>query len=230
MTLDKTFTKLQGNLFKPYLFYFPASIIPESKKKTLDNPAAKAFFDCIMYVDKSGEPYRVITTESIYPLLTKAVILDKNMFLLLEQKRKLSSTELNFLLEKYYDSLNFYVLASNWMYTNLGSLKTKLSQDVAIYFETQNLAFQNHEKEFIKFFPLYNPAVPKTPPIDWSRFNKTNFPPLEQLVNKEIETELSSIMEINKNPGVKKTKKPPLITDEQSRRYLLESVFNIKYD
>jgi hypothetical protein len=228
MTLDKIFSKLQGNLFKPYLFYFPSSIIPESKKKIVDNPAANAFFDCILYVDKKGEPFTVISTESIYPLLTKTVILEKNMFLLLEQKRKLSTTELNFLLEKYCESLNFYVLASIWMHTNLGSLKTKISQDVAVYFETQNQAFQNHENEFKKYFPKFNSDAPKTPPIDWSKFNKSDFPPLEQLANKEID--LSSILKTDKKPGVKKAKKPPLITDEQSRLYLLESVFKVKFN
>jgi len=229
MTLDKIFKKLQVNLFAPYLFYIPSSIIPEDKRDIIMTATLKAILDQIKYVDKKGKKYNVLTTESLYPILGKKAILDKSMFLLLEQKRKLPTMEFNFLIEKYYDSLSFFVSVSEWMHKNLHCLKTELSQEVAFYFETQNQAFQNHEKEFIKYFPLYNSTTPKTEPMDWSSFDKNEFPPLEQLGFKEIGKELTSILKTEKKPGVKKRNKLPIITDEQSKQYLLETVFNIKF-
>ena len=227
MSLEKIYGKLLGNLLNPYIYYFPSSIIPEEKKGIIEKPVLKTFFDQIKYLDPNGNNYNVITIQSIYPLLSKAVILDKNMFLLLKQKRKLSIIELNFLLEKYYDTLNFFAVASKWMYTNLHSLKTELSQEVAIYFETQNLAFQNHEKAFKKYFPLYKTAIPKT--IDWSHLEENEFLPMEQLATKEIEKELTSILKPKEKLGVKKNKEPAIIADKLAQRYLLETVFNVKF-
>jgi hypothetical protein len=170
--------------------------------------------------------YDVITTESLHPILGKATFLDKNMFLLLEQKRKLSTTELGFLLEKYDESLYFLVWASSWMQENLHSLKSPLSQEIGIYFEMQSEAFENHNSTFRKHFPLFKAPAPKK--IAWSSFDEIDIPPLRSLQSQKENNELVSILKTDGKTKAKKVKKPPLITDEQAQKYLLETVFKVK--
>jgi hypothetical protein len=228
MTLDKIYLKLQVQLSVPFVFYIPSSIVPEDKKQVLETPVCKAVMDQIMLIEKNATDFRVLSAESVSPILTKAAVLDKNMFLLLKQKKKLSSSEFSFLLDKYSELLYFFRVISEWMSKNIRSLDTPLSKETAIYFESQHLALENHEQAFRKYFPLYKISVSKA--IDWSRVTKNDFPPLAQLTTKEVEKGLKSILASDKKPAVKKEKKAPLLTDEQSQRYLLETVFNVKLE
>jgi hypothetical protein len=171
----------------------------------------------LYYIDADGKEHRAITNESLISLGEKQIVLEKNLINLLRQQKKLSSTEFKFLMDKYSDTLRYYAQFTSWMQETLDDQKTDLPPYTSMYFEAQKIAFQNHQKEIVKYFPSKVITIPKT--LDWSSYYESDLPPIKQLSNIAI---------IEKQ--VVKKKKPILITDEEAQRYLLETVFKVKVD
>lgn len=148
MTIDETFNNLKDNLYKPLIFYVPRSIIPEDKKELFSASKFNLVFNKIAVIDKKGNILELKSNIKLLQLLEKPILLDENIFLLLGEKEQLKPNPFNFLLEKYIEQLNFYVLISDWMDKNIAVDIPDLDSDIKSYFELQKKIFQNN-KEFI---------------------------------------------------------------------------------
>ena len=65
MTLDKTFQKLKENLYKPFIFYIPKSIVPKGNQHLIvENENTQKFFDNIILIklDENGAQLKLSTT------------------------------------------------------------------------------------------------------------------------------------------------------------------------
>ena len=148
------------------------------------------------------------------------------IFLLLEKKEKLKPNPFNFLLEKYIEQLNFYVLISDWMDKNIAVDIPDLDSDIKSYFELQKKIFQKHLEVFQNNF-LSN-AISLSKPVDVFKYIKKDFPPFKHFINIQNESDLRPNLNTNKKKGSNRKQKLILITDDESKYFLLSTVFKLK--
>ncbi len=225
MTIDETFNNLKDNLYKPLIFYVPRSIIPEDKKELFSASKFDSVFHRIAIIDKKGNILELKSNIKLLQLLEKPTLLDKNIFLLLEKKEILKPNPFNFLLEKYIEQLNFYVLISDWMDKNIAVDIPDLDSGIKSYFELQKKIFQKHLEVFQNNF-LSN-AISLSKPVDVFKYIKKDFPPFKHFINIQNESNLRPNLNTNKKKGSNRKQKPILITDDESRNFLLNTVFKL---
>jgi len=225
MTIDETFNNLKDNLYKPLIFYVPRSIIPEDKKELFSASKFDSVFHRIAIIDKKGNILELKSNIKLLQLLEKPTLLDKNIFLLLEKKEILKPNPFNFLLEKYIEQLNFYVLISDWMDKNIAVDIPDLDSGIKSYFELQKKIFQKHLEVFQNNF-LSN-AISLSKPVDVFKYIKKDFPPFKHFINIQNESDLRPNLNTNKKKGSNRKQKPILITDDESRNFLLNTVFKL---
>jgi hypothetical protein len=224
MALNDVFINLRKNLYAPLLFFIPTSLVPENKKELLQSPEFEKIFNMAAMIPKSGKTYKLESVDGLMDILEKPSTLNENVFLLSDQKASLNTFQFNILFEKYQEQLKFYATIANWM-ANHVSDHCKIDDNIKGYFELQNDFFQYHLKEINSKFKV-NVIVDSG---------------LEEAL-QHVEKELPDFKELFQNnkgnlvgqnsgkvtkPRIKKKAKPPLITDEEARSFLLASVFNV---
>jgi len=224
MTIDEIFNNLKDNLYKPLIFYIPRSIIPEHKKESFSASKFDSVFHRIAVIDKKGDILELKSNMKLFQLLEKPSYLDKNIFLLLEKKEILKPNQFNFLLEKYVEQLNFYVLISGWMDKNINVDILNLDSGVKSYFELQKNIFQKHLETFQNNF--LSKAISLSKPVEVFKHIENDFPPFKQFINIPNESDLSPNLNTNKKKG--REQKQILITDDESKKFLLNTVFKLK--
>lgn len=226
MTIDETFNNLKDNLYKPLIFYVPRSIIPEDKKELFSASKFDSVFHRIAIINKKGDIQELKSNIKLIQLLEKPSCLDNNIFLLLEKKEILKPNPFNFLLEKYIEQLNFYVLISDWMDKNIAVDIPDLDSGIKSYFELQKKIFQKHLEVFQNNFLSNTTSLSK--PVDVFKYIKKDFPPFKHFINIQNESDLRPNLNTNKKKGSNRKQKPILITDDESKNFLLSTVFKLK--
>ncbi len=226
MTIDETFNNLKDNLYKPLIFYVPRSIIPEDKKELFSASKFDSVFHRIAIINKKGDIQELKSNIKLIQLIEKPSCLDNNIFLLLEKKEELKPNPFNFLLEKYIEQLNFYVLISDWMDKNIAVDIQDLDSGIKSYFELQKKIFQKHLEVFQNNF-LSN-AISLSKPVDVFKYIKKDFPPFKQFIKIQNESDLRPNLNTNKKKGSNRKQKLILITDDESKNFLLNTVFKLK--
>ena len=226
MNLDKIHSQLIDNLYKPLIFYIPESIIPETKKGMEFHAKQEHIFNKIIVIDNDGNNYELELKSNSFGLLGKNNLLDKNLFQLLEQKGQLNPFQFDVLLQKYMEQINFYVLISGWMSDNLESQIDNLDGSIISYFTLQKMAFQNHKEALQHSFLLDIVPLPK--PEQVIKQVESILPSLyitKDVAIREPKTEMPAQLKSKRT----KPKKQVLITNEEADRFLLETVFNVKF-
>ncbi len=225
MTIDNTFNNLKNNLYKPLIFYVPRSIIPDNKKELYGSSKFDSIFNRIVVIDKKGNILELKSNIKLLQLLEKPTLLDENIFLLLDEKEHLKPYQFNYLLEKYIEQINFYVLISDWMDKNIIINIIDLDSDIKSYFELQKKVFQKHLGVFKNNF-LSN-TISYSKPVDVLKNIEKDFPPFNQFIKKQ---NASNIKFNEKDTTIKervKKQKTILITEEEVENFILDIVFNL---
>ncbi len=221
MELEKKHRALQEKLYKPFIFFIPESIIPEEKKGSTEAKRLEPILNAIIFVDKNGLDRGLDQNPNLLELFGKNSYLDENMFLLLDEKERLTSAQFNFLIKKYIEQFNVFDYVSNWLNENLTLYIDKVEDKIKAYFVFQKMAFQNHKELLQQNFTLN--VIPQPKPKEVVDQIENTFKAFDQFKiireNKE-----PTPKPVHKNPK----KKPILITQEQAEDFLLRTVFNIK--
>ena len=220
MGLEKKHKALLENLYKLFIFYVPESIVPEEKKESIEAKNLEPFLNAIIFVDGKGLDRGLDQNPNLLELFGKNSRLDENMFLLLDEKERLTSAQFNFLIKKYSEQMNVFVYVSNWLNENLELYIAMVDDKIRAYFALQKMAFQNHKALLHQNFILN--AIPQPKPQKVIDQIETTLKALDQFKTIKEKKQPTS-----KLPTKKLKKESILITKEQAEDFLLRTVFNV---
>jgi hypothetical protein len=250
-SLDQFFGKLIKVLFNDLAFYIPSAIIPSQVLDKLKSNIPEHFLNelSILVFDQGVAEFEI--EEFNERLLLKRTLLEKNITLLIRKRKEFDEFEFNYILEKYFDQVEFYFFITDWLSTNL-NLYNKEQIDIVIIgaFQIQNEFYKSHFSELINLFYAskefklrehfnISELLNKYFPDLISRYGLSNEALTIQSNSKIPQQELNETSEvealdnnektiINETISKNKIKKEPLITQKASDDFILESVFNVK--
>jgi len=224
MDTSNTLKRLINQLYTPLLFFIPKSIIPLSELSEFRNIKTEEFFNTIVLLSENNAAEKVLAIKDCTPLLEKASILNYNTITLIDKKEDASSLQFSTLLESYIMHLRFYTFITKWMNENV-TFHCDANKKIKGYFQLQADCFQYHKVQIENKFSIQ--IIPNLNSAEVLTYIKNDNVLLLKNVFKHQEK--LDIIEASPTPkGLKKTgsQKPVLITDEESIKFLLETVFN----
>lgn len=224
MALEEAFNELRNNLYRPFIFFIPKSLIPEQKKELFDSPEIAQLFNKVAIIENSGEIYELKFSKGLFQILEKPSILNGNIFLLSDQKAVLNSFQFNLLMEKYQVQLQFYTKVSKWMALH-STEHCVINDDIKSYFELQDTFYQNHLNEIETKFKIK--ITTQIKPIDLLNHIEKDLSPLKKLIRDNKVKSNGANFNHQKNQTKVKKVKPVLLTDQEAKSFLLKSVFHI---
>lgn len=243
-SLETFFDKLVEVLIRDVGFYIPSALISANLLEDLNDQIPEGFIDQISILDIPGGFGVFENKEFNERLILKRNLLEKNIFKLLKKKKDLDAIEFNYILNKYFDQVEFYCAIVNWLSANLSVYhKNEIDINSIGSFELQNEFYKSH---FVELIDLFYPSEPiqLKEYYDLSELLKVYFPDLmarydkassELLVKSDIDLSQHEFKEDQKNTTKRKKttnkrKKEPLISDKEAEEFILKSVFNINFD
>ena len=241
-SLETFYDKLVQVLIRDIAFYIPSAIIPVNLFKDLKDQIPEGFLDQIYILD-IPEGFGIFENEEFNErLLLKRTLLEKNIFQLLKKKKELDAIEFHYILDKYFDQVEFYSAIVNWLSINLNVYhENEIDVFTIGSFGLQNEFYKSH---FIELIDLFYPSEPIELKefYDLSELLKVYFPDLmarydkasnELLVKSDVDISQHEFKEDQDNntkekKTTKKGKKEPLVSDKEAKDFLLATVFNIK--
>ena len=219
MNLDNIHSQLVFNMASPIMFFVPETLITKELEERYEPELLELFFNKILVIENDGSVNSLSKTTKITNVTSKNTQLDKNLFQLLELKETLKTYQFDFLIKKYYDQVNFFVLISEWLSENLETHFKELDPSISAYFSIQEIAFQMHFETLQTTFGM--DLLPNPKQTEILEKIESMVPPLSAFKKAANE-----VPESEEKP---KTEKKVLITNEEADRFLLETVFNVKF-
>lgn len=246
-SLDIFYTELVKPIFHNVAFYIPSALFPTKHFESIKSQLPPLFLDEISILDVHYGIGAFEITEFNERLIKKPKLFEHNIFQLLKIQSELSPFEFEYILHKYFDTIEFYTALVDWLSVNL-CIYNKDGIDVTTIglFEIQNEIYKTHFSELINCFyntdeivlkqyydiseivKIYLPDLVST--IDLYNIKLPN-DSIVELQNKEVKELEKNNSKEKKQPKLKnKIKKEPLITDQEASRFLLSTVFNINLE
>ena len=188
------------------------------------------FFEDLGILKIDGKASSINQAANSLELYKKDVILESNLFQLLEMKERLKSQSFRFLLEKYLSNVNAWIYAYNWLRLNLVKQIPLASKSHISLFEYQRVILENHLSSLKKYFEFKaNNNPTKNEIANVLLDNKETFPLDKALINDMVEAS-RGFNKTDEQKPIKKFKKPILLTEKQADDFLLKTVFKINTD
>ncbi|SFD31847.1 hypothetical protein SAMN04489722_107141 [Algibacter lectus] len=220
MELDKLFTELWKNLYKPFVFYIPLRLMPDLKHNEVLNT--------VIFIDSKGFDSELKEAPSHHYILSKAMILNDNIFKLIDQSERLPKQQFEFFLEKYLEHVNFVLYASNWMKNHVEIDISDLKEETKKSFKSQTEIFLQHVKDLESHIVLPKKII-ENQEVDVSRFIKSDLSDIKNALNIKLDLEApKTSLKKDEPTSIKIKKKLPLICEEVAEDFLLETVFHIR--
>ena len=230
LSLHQFYLSLIPNLVSELFFFIPKNEIREDIIEKLDFLQTTNIFNTLYVVDYYKGPMTYKKGRVNKRLLLKESDLDKNLFSLLEKKSEVKAHEFNYVLDKYFELAECLFYITNWMNNNINQIIQADDSSTGIFY-MQSLTYKKHFEILIKNFYPTKDIIPKGNynalelietyfPDITSQYNKTKEPPTI------VPTSLEKVQK-EKQPPLKQTKKPPLITETEAEQILLKQVFNL---
>ncbi|OIQ24106.1 hypothetical protein [Lacinutrix sp. MedPE-SW] len=240
--LQDLHSRLVIKLWNNFFFFIPIEIFDlELLEETPFKDYKEILFNKLSVIDfEYGAFYYDPEIDNIrYVKKTKE--LNELTFELIEEKNKLKDYEFSFLIDKYFEQTECVLHISNWLNNNINCIQ-EITPSITGLFKIQLFLYKKHLNEIIKqFYPdrkkiaFNNHHTLRIIESNFETFQKPlNLSPLPKLNrnlkdnNKkeptEIKAEQSPVEKTNKQ---KKVKKKPLVTEEEARKMILKSIFNI---
>lgn len=249
LSLETFLDNLVQVLLKDLGFYIPRSIFPEQvlEKTGIDFP--EHFFDEIFYLDLKKGMMFFENNLFLGKLMEKPRLLDNTIIQLLQKKEELGEAEFDYVLEKYFDRVNFYCKTVSLLSSKLRFYFKDTVDFVTISsFELQFDIYKNHlvemknrfykEKEVIvkEYYELDEIVLTYLPDFlsrlgiyynEQTKKSTIEFKP--SIIEEEKDIQEQEESDKSKVPK-KRVKKEPLVTDQEAEDFLLTTVFNVKLD
>ena len=221
MELDKLFTELWHNLYKPFIFYVPKSIIPEG-----DNTN---FCNIIILLDNKGFDSELKDQLSNHKMIAKRAVLNDNIFKLIEKSGSLKDEQFKFFLEKYMEHVHFVVYVSDWMQRHVEIDIKDLREETKKAFQSQAAAFLKHLEDLNSEILGTGLTILKQE-VDVLKFIENDLWDIKNALNlnNDSKVKIDKAEKENVSTAKKAKKKRPLLTDADAEAFLLESVFNVQ--
>jgi hypothetical protein len=246
-SLEAFLDSLVQVLLQDLAFYIPKSIFPKKLLRNIPLEFPEHFFDEVFYLDlKNGMMFfEVIAFNE--KLMDKPRLFERNIIQLLKQKEELGETEFNYLLEKYFETSQFY---SNLVFFLCIKyefyFKDTLDPLTRGVFELQLRFYKNHCLALIDRF-CQGKEVQIKNHYDLEEVLEKYLPDLstrlgiyyKELVHESTIEFPKSILQVDENqsqaevPNVqkmpkKRIKKEPLLSDQEVEDFILSTVFNVR--
>ena len=239
-SINEIYDDLVDTLIEAYVFYVPREVVWQEMLDHLEGKIEDDFFD-VCHVVVNGQFGDADLTKFQSLQFEKVKRLEKNFFELLRLQRVLSEQEFHILITKYLDYVEFLASIAKWLLENLAKYRNPEDDlDVNSIFNVQWNQFAHHFLElFGAFGEKHNYVITEfyTIPEFMGKYlpdfvqRYTNFVerfPFPEGAKDFIET-VTKKRQQTKKPK-KKKEKPVLITDAEADLFLLETVFNVKFD
>ena len=228
MGTSKEMEELLKRIYLPTVFYFPHELFPNISLETKKNLEAYHFFEDMGILKNDGKVSSINQVINSLELYKKDVILESNLFQLLEMKERLKMKSFGFLLDSYLVNVQAWMYAYNWLFENLEKQIPQVTETYMSLFEYQKVVLTKHWADLKLHFELnIHRESTKTEMVDVLLEHKNTFPLGESLIDDMIEASTAN-KQIEKQKQYKKAHKKLLLTEEEADEYLLKSIFKIK--
>jgi len=212
------YEQLRAGLLYPSIVYIPMAAVLEYAEPEEVEELQKIIqpFDTLWICESLEINYPLEADTDLQLLLKKQDVLKKNLFDLMNYKQILEPEQFVHLEKSYKEFLNVCFYFSQEMVKAIKESKDERLTKYSKLFELQDFHYQNHFNAIEENFPT-SEEEKKT----WH---------IRETIDDEKLTETASF-ENNTNQQTEKKvqkKKQQYITDEESKQYLLETVFDIK--
>ena len=147
--LDAFFDKLVEALIIDLAFYIPSDIILTGVLEELEGSIPENYLNELTVLDPMGFSEFEIN-EFNTRLIKKKNQLEKNIFKLLERKTTLEAFDFEFILNKYFKQLEFYLAITNWLRINLRNYNKEIIKLTTIgSFEIQYEIYNSHFNDLL---------------------------------------------------------------------------------
>jgi hypothetical protein len=238
-SLETIFEELRHNLFRSYVFYLPGKLVEEAPIREEQLIKLAPLFDTILYIDTELVLNSYKQQPLQFELQQKRELLNKNTFKLLLQKDIQKPYQFDFLIKEYIKYVEFNLVATKWLLQQLDRYLPNTTKEIKIVLQLQCDCFKKHQQDIDQHLKLEKQLPNEN--INLLEFVSNNFKDLNDKIsniqiNKPIATAVSTTVDVaamaeksaNPSNSTQKKKKTPLITDEEARKYLLKTVFNVK--
>lgn len=219
MELEKVFTELWQNLYKPFVFYIPKSLMPE-----LDGNKA---LNTAVLIDSQGFDSEVKDQLCNHVILGKSMVLNENIFKLIDLNERLKENQFQFFLEKYLEHVNFVVYISNWMHEHLQQDIKGVREDTIQAFGSQVNVFQQHVEDLRTHIIIPEEEL-SSKTVNVSEFIETDLLDIKKALNINGDSSDEIPKKVIEEVSIKPKKILPVLTDEEAEMFLLETIFNAK--
>ena len=236
-------------------YYLPKEIIPEIVLVDLKGKISPQFFNELAILDIYHGIGEFEVMEFSTRLAKKRQRLEKTIFELLTRRKELEEDEFEYLLDKYFRQVEFYLAITNWLRLNTANYK-RINKQIDLStkgcFELQYEVYELHFTELINRFykgkelnlkesftteELLNnyfqdlitrlQLLEEELIIDQSTKINQNELLEANSVNQKLAVIAQIATKVNKQQNPTKKKKRPMVTEQEAYDFLLTSVFNV---
>jgi len=247
--IAKTYNLLVKNCWIDALFYIPESNLATAflkKLKGIEKLDTMDIYNKVFVIDQQIGPME-FDEENSNSIISKKELLENNIYLLIKKKKQLNKLEFEFILDRYFEQVELFFYVSNWIKKDLQTnTQIEISDKTRGLLVFQYQYYKNHFELLIKYF------YPKLVKLPTSNFNiettiekyfpriikhntieEINSIPAENILkahskNNSTITDAIELTETTNTSKQKVNPKQPILTTEDAKQFLRESVFNIK--
>jgi hypothetical protein len=246
-SLEAFLDNLVRVLLQDLAFYIPKSIFPNKLLRNIPLEFPEHFFDEVFYLDlKNGMMFFEAVSYN-EKLLDKPRLFERNIVQLLKKKEELGENEFKYLLEKYFEKVQFYsnlvfflcIKYEFYFKDTLDPLTRGVIELQLRYYKNHCLALidrfyqgkevqiknhydleevlENYLPDFVSRLGIYYKEQVHESTIEFSNS-------ILQEDENQSQVEVSRVQKLPK----KRIKKAPLLSDQEVEDFILSTVFNVK--
>ncbi|WP_372744156.1 hypothetical protein [Lutibacter sp.] len=245
---------LIGVLLDNLLYYIPSELITGEVLTQMEENIPDSFFDELSLFDLEKGVFLIHNEDTLAinkKLLEKRALLENNLISLLQKRKEISPAEFEFMLQKYYDQLVFFIFITDWLVSNIKKYHKEVSTLPLIgSYKLQHEYLLNHTKEINNYFTdvidiekeyyftaeklvmeYFPDLISRYQQVTQSNENSVDDKPILESEKKEIVSDTDSEQQKIKS-GTRQNKKRvgPQLDDEEIERMILTSIFKVKMD
>ena len=236
--LYQFYLDLIPNLLNELFFFLPKKEIREDIIEKVDFFKNHDILNRIYVIDYYQGPIEYKKGRNNNRILLKGSKLEQNIFNVIEKKSKVEKQEFNYVLNKYFELVEYLFYATNWMNTNLTQI-VQTEDSVIGLFHLQFIDYKKHFETLVKNFYPNKEEIPKGN-FNTHQIIETYFPDVSKSLeqnnalksnnNKEKKTTIlnnATQLATTTDKKAKSTDGKVLITEEEAENILLKTFFNI---
>jgi len=217
----KTFLALYEKLLSQSLFYIPNDLVVEGIQEMID-VLLSDFTDRLLFLSQDGKAIPFQNPGVFEKIMIKRYILQASVTQLLNLKNTIDEDSFSYLEEKYMEYVNIACYVSKLLYDNV---KTFFPNEILVLYNSflvQQNTMEEHRNELVRVLKITNNQP-------YSLEDLKNLSSLQNPIYKDAFTLESTELQwdgLNMQP----TDSITIISDEDARNFLLETVFSIPSD